>query len=58
MPQTATSSNQATQPPTYTLVLIEHDGKNEREISLDQGTPEEVRAFITAARKQFPLIVV
>ena len=56
MPQTAPSSNHAA--PTYTLVLIEHDGKNEREISLDQGTPEEVRAFITAARKQFPLIVV
>lgn len=58
MPQTATSSNQATKSSTYTLVLIEHDGKHEREVSIDRGTAEEARAFILEARKQFPVIAV
>jgi hypothetical protein len=37
-------------------VLIEHDGRHELEMTLDRGTPEEAREFITAAREKFPLI--
>ncbi len=39
---------------TYTLVLVKHDGNEEREASIDRATEEELKAFLSRIPKTFP----
>jgi hypothetical protein len=41
---------------TYTILLIEHTGKHEREISLDRGSAEEAAALLKMILESYPAI--
>jgi hypothetical protein len=39
---------------TYTLVLVKHDGNEEREASIDRATRDQLVSFFRRIQKTFP----
>jgi hypothetical protein len=39
---------------TYSFVLVKHEGKSDREFSLDQGSAEDLRALFLRIRQELP----
>ena len=43
--------------PTYSFVLVKHEGKSDREFSLDQGSAEELTALLLRIRRELPEVI-
>jgi hypothetical protein len=40
--------------PTYSFVLVKHEGKSDLEFSLDQGSAEDLKGLLRRIRRELP----